>query len=89
MFWNALPPGTRPEKNIVVPAPGIDVAKSLKSQRTWKEFPVLSLKKANSLKGLEMLRTCRFFYSDSLKIPGGGWFFDSHFFPEIPGLTVL
>jgi hypothetical protein len=45
VFWNPLPPGTGPEKNIVVAAPGIDWAKNLKSQRTWKELPVLSLKK--------------------------------------------
>jgi len=46
--------GTRPGKNIVVPAPGIELATGSRSERTWKELPVLSLKKANSLKGFEM-----------------------------------
>ncbi len=73
-------PGARPEKNIVVPAPGMDLAKGLRSQRTWKELPVLSLKKANSLKGFEMPKNLPIFFdSDCLKIPGSGGFFDSHF----------
>jgi hypothetical protein len=55
-------PGTRPEKNFFgVPAPGIDLAKSLKSQRTWKELPVLSFKKTNSLRGLKCPEPADFF----------------------------